>query len=228
VAEKRIASTRLWVIIAAGLAVVVAVVAWAVLRDPGGTTASPGTGDPTAGVSSPTGTGTTGAPSQAPESGQPTKSVPPTKLGTPSQAGRGETVPVKPVKTKEPVPLDKTGDFGTGLSVGLEDIKSVKGAAKAPGEIAGPALKITLQATNDSKKAISLDTVTVAVSYGEDRSPAVELSDGRRPFSGKLGAGDSEKGVYIYTVPTDERDDVRVEVSYTGEAPTVAFEGSVD
>ncbi|MET1007941.1 MAG: hypothetical protein ABWX96_20485 [Propionibacteriaceae bacterium] len=215
-------------IIAAGLAVAVAVVAWAVLRDPGGGSAAPGTGEPEPGVSSSTGASATSVPSAAPQSGKPTKAPPPTKLGTPSQPGTGETVSVKPVKTKEPVPLDKTGDFGTGLTVSLKDIKSVKGVAKAPGEIAGPAIKITLEATNDSKKDISLDTVTVAVSYGKDRSPAVELSDGRRPFSGKLGGGDSENGVYVYTVPTDERDDVRVEVSYTGEAPTVAFEGSVD
>ena len=154
--------------------------------------------------------------------------MPPTKLGTPSQPGTGQTVSVEPVRTKEPVLLDKTGNFGTGLKVKLTDIKAVKGVAQAPGEIAGPALRITLRAMNDSKKDISLDSVTAAVTYGKDRIPAVELSDGRRPFSGKLKGGASKNGVYIYTVPADERNDVRVEVSYSGEAPTVAFEGSVD
>jgi hypothetical protein len=135
---------------------------------------------------------------------------------------------VEPVRTKDPVPLDESADFGTGLSIELTKIQSVKGEAKMPGEIAGPALKVTLRATNDSKKSVSLDTVVVAVSYGEDRTPAIELSDGRRPLKGNLKAGDAKNGVYVYNVPTDQRDDVRVEVSYTGEAPTVAFEGSVD
>jgi hypothetical protein len=154
--------------------------------------------------------------------------VPPSKLGTPSEVGSGKTVSVEPVRTKDPVPLDDEGDFGTGLTVELTKIQSVKGEAKMPGEIAGPALKVTVQAANDSKKAISLDTVVVALSYGEDRTPAVELSDGRKPLSGDLDGGDEKTGTYVYNVPTDERDDVRVEISYTGEAPTVAFEGSVD
>ncbi len=160
----------------------------------------------------------------ATESAEP---VPAPSPGRPTTVGTGKTEPVEPVKTKEPVALDDTGDFGTGLTVKLRDIDSVKGQATVPGEIAGPALKINLVAENDSKAAVSLDQVVVFVSYGQDRTPAVELSKGAKRLSGKLAAGDSKTGAYIYTVPTDERKLVRIEISYSGKAPTVAFQGAV-
>lgn len=221
-------STKLWVIVAAAVAVVGVLVVWALLRPSGGGTASPADPNEPAASSAPTARNTTVAPTGKPSARPSGQSVPPSKLGTPKETGSGNTVSVEPVKTKDPVPLDDEGDFGTGLKIELTRIQSVKGEAKVPGEIAGPALKVTLRATNDSKKGISLDAVVVALSYGDDRSPAGQLSDGGKPLRGKLGGGDEKTGVYVYNVPTDQRDDVRVEVSYTGEAPTVAFEGSVD
>ena len=45
---------------------------------------------------------------------------------------------------------------------------------------------------------------------------------------GGLAPGESRTGTYLYAVPPEGRGDLRVEISYTGSAPTVAFEGSVD
>lgn len=218
------------IIVGLAVAVVVAAGSWLAVRsNDGNGVAAPSpstTATATQFPSQTSSSGASGRPSASPRPGAP--SAPPPSPGTPSAPGTGETVSVEPVRTKDPVPLDDEAEFGTGLTVELTRIQSIKGEAKVPGEIAGPALKLTLRASNDSKAAVGLDTVIVAVSYGRDRAPAVELSEGRRPFSGRLGAGDSKDGVYVYNVPTNERDDVRVEVSYTGEAPTVAFEGSVD
>jgi hypothetical protein len=43
---------------------------------------------------------------------------------------------------------------------------------------------------------------------------------------GSRRAGQFQTGTYICTVPENEREQVRVEISYSGKAPTVAFEGS--
>ena len=154
--------------------------------------------------------------------------VPSPSLGTPSSLGSGAPEPVEPVKTKKAVPLDKTGDFGTGLTVRLSKIAAVEGKATAPGEIAGPAVKVTVVARNRADKAVDLNGVVVFFAFGKDRSPASELTDGARPLKGRIAPDDSRTGTYIYSVPKDERENVRVEISYSGKAPTVAFEGPVE
>jgi hypothetical protein len=140
----------------------------------------------------------------------------------------GETVPVEPVQTMAPVPLQSVGDFKTGLTVELASITAVQAEAKAPGEISGPGLRVTVAAANDGQDAVSLDGVVVFLSYGSDRTPATQFGSSSEPLAGDLSPGSSRQGTYVFTVPPDQRDDVRVEVSYTGSAPTVAFTGSVD
>ncbi|WP_152187780.1 hypothetical protein [Georgenia satyanarayanai] len=153
---------------------------------------------------------------------------PPPAPDTPRRLGEGRTVDVGPVTVRPPVGLDEAGDFGTGLTVRLTAIEPVDGVARAPGEIAGPALAVTVQAVNDSTAPVSLADVVVFLSSGPDRTPASDLGQGSTPLGGSLDAGSSTTGTYVFTVPDDERDDLRVEISYTGEAPTVAFTGAVD
>ncbi|WP_345215730.1 hypothetical protein [Georgenia halophila] len=153
--------------------------------------------------------------------------MPAPDAGTPGTIGEGKTEAVEPVSVKDPVALDATGDFGTGLTVELAAIEQVQGVARAPGEIAGPALAVTVEATNGSDEATSLDGVVVSLSYGENRTPASGFSKGSSPLRGILAAGSSVRGTYVIAVPEGQREDVRVEISYTGSAPTVAFAGAV-
>lgn len=154
--------------------------------------------------------------------------IPTPRLGAPDTIGEGKTEAAAPVSIKPAVGLDETGDFGTGLTVQLTDIEAVQGVARAPGEIAGPALEVTVEAVNESTEAVSLDGVIVFLSYGEDRIPATDFGGGSAPLGGNLAAGTAATGTYVLAVPEEQRDDVRVEISYTGEAPTVAFIGSAD
>ena len=154
--------------------------------------------------------------------------IPSPSPGSPDALGEGRTEAVEPVATTVPVALDETGDFGTGLTVELTGISPVEGVARAPGEIAGPALEVSVEALNDSSQDVSLDGVVVFLSYGADRVPASEFGHGSAPLSGSVAPGAATPGTYVFAVPEGERDDIRVEVSYTGEAPTVVFTGSVD
>jgi hypothetical protein len=135
-------------------------------------------------------------------------------------------VPVEPVKTKEPVPLDHQAAFGTGVTVRLTRITAVQGRAVAPGEIAGPALRFDLRVANGSQRTVDLKRLVVFVSYGSQHTPANGLTAGTRPVATSVAADSTASGHYVFAVPKDERRLVRVEVSYSGEATTVAFEGS--
>jgi hypothetical protein len=106
--------------------------------------------------------------------------------------------------------------------------KRLPGKATAPGQVAGPAIKVTVVARNRGDRAIDLSSVVVFVSFGPKHTPAGELSEGARPLTGRVAPDKSQTGTYIYTVPEEERDQVRVEISYSSKAPTVAFEGPVE
>jgi hypothetical protein len=225
---------------ALALSLIVAVVGTACSSggdDPAATSAPPSAGAST--VPSATTTGASTVPTtsaSAAVSTSPTsatsatsrESAPQASPGTPSAVGSGATQPVRPVKTKKSVPLDDPAEFGTGLTVRLTDIRAVKAVAQAPGEIAGPALRITVEARNRSSATIPVDRFTVFVTYGKARTPASGLSQGTKPLAGSVRARSSQDGTYVFAVPADEREQVRVEVSYSGKAPTLAFEGSVE
>lgn len=153
--------------------------------------------------------------------------IPSPSPGLPEQVGEGATQAVAAVEVKDPVGLEETGDFETGVSVQLAQIEAVEGVARASGEIAGPALAVTVEAVNDTSGTVPLDGVTVFLSYGADRVPASVFGQGSAPLTGTLPAGSTATGTYVFAVPDEQREDIRVEVSYTGQAPTVAFAGSV-
>jgi hypothetical protein len=46
-------------------------------------------------------------------------------------------------------------------------------------------------------------------------------------FPSSAAAGKSVQGVYVFSIPPKQRDDVTVHVSYRAESPTAIFNGSV-
>jgi hypothetical protein len=169
--------------------------------------------DPSAAESSTTASPT---PDPAPSSGP---------TGTPSP-GSLEEVPVGEVTTEPAVPLTATADFGTGMTLRILRIESVQGEARGPGEIAGPAVRLTLKMSNSSDAAVSLEGAVVDVSTGADHTPAPGLTGpGGREFEGELPAGGSATAAYVFAVPEGDRDRLRVAVSYVAAAPVVVFAG---
>ena len=213
---------------------------------PGSTPSSSGSSTPSSKTStSPSARPSTSAPdrttsapapkqtSQAPKSTSKPKRPKATAKGKPSAGkpptlGQGRPVPVDPVATKEPVALDKTAEFSGGLTARLTSIDSVRGKATRPGEIAGASLKFTVAVENKTGKAVDLNGVVIFVSYGKDRTPAAELMSGTNPLPNRVAVDSTQIGQYVFAVPKDERGLVRVEISYTGSAPTVAFEGRAE
>src|SRR3712207_9591951 len=90
-------------------------------------------------------------------------------------------------------------------SVTLPAIEGIEGTAVGPGNIAGPALRVTVRVENGTAEPVALGGVAVNLAYGPDRTPASPLDDSsRRPFATMVEPGQSAEGVYVFTVPRSE------------------------
>jgi hypothetical protein len=158
-----------------------------------------------------------------------TPTLPPPPATTPVPAATpgdvNSTVPSKPEETKKPVKLDRPSTTGTGLTVNLTSIKPVNARAEQPGEVAGPALAITITVKNTGSKAAELNTLVVNVLNSDD-APGTQMSaKPSKPLAGSVAAGKTKTGVYVFTVPKDKRKPVTVTVDIAG-APVLAFTGN--
>ncbi|WP_116449775.1 DUF4352 domain-containing protein [Blastococcus litoris] len=128
----------------------------------------------------------------------------------------------------DPVPLDGTADAGTGITATLPAIEAIEGTGVGPGNVAGPALRVTVRIRNGSGEPVVLDGVAVNLYTGADLTPASPLDDpSQELFTGRLEPGESADGVYVFTVPTDRRDAVTVEVGYGPGVPFMRWTGPV-
>lgn len=64
------------------------------------------------------------------------------------------------------------------------------------------------------------------LAYGSDRTPANTFSTGTSSFPASVDAGATATGVYVFAVPADAQDDLRLTVDYAVDVPVVVFEGS--
>lgn len=127
----------------------------------------------------------------------------------------------------EPIGLDESAEPVAGLVSQVRKLEAVEGQASAKGEVAGPALRFELTLTNNTAVSIPLDTAVVTVEYGAAHTPAGDLAEpGGKPLPDSVGAGKSVTGVYVFTVPPEAREQVRVLLDYSVDVPIVVFEGA--
>lgn len=209
--------TVMWVAVGA-VAVVLVVLVVVLFSRTGGSGAAPGA-EPTYDGSAPPTAGASAEPSQV------STPVPSASIPKPTATGKPTVVPTKSTSTTS-APLDDTATPASGIEVRVSDVESVQGVAQGPGEIAGPAVRVSVEVINKSDEGVAMDLALVNVYYGSDRTPATALSGpGLAPLTGSIPAGKSATGAYVFSVPEDERDQLTVEFSYSTDAPTVVFSG---
>jgi hypothetical protein len=114
-----------------------------------------------------------------------------------------------------------------GVVVSIDNLEAVTGEAEGPGEVAGPALRFTLTLRNDGNTPVSLESTIVTVYSGPNQEPAIDLREpGGVALPGEIAAGATVTGVFIFTVPVEHRDQVKIGVDYTVGVPIVVFEGA--
>lgn len=213
------ARRRWWAAGAIIIAVAVAAAVWAIAVANG---SGSSTEAPTVSTPSSTSEAPLGAPT-APASGTsvPAPSVHPAPTGTLDAE--------LPRETQSPVPLDAVARATGAVSVQLTSIEAVQGEAVVPTEISGPALRLTLEATNAGGDSFETPAVVVNLYMGGERLPASAVSrPGGRPFPPEIPAGGSAAGVYLFTVPAEHRDVILVEVELQVGESIVLFEGPAD
>lgn len=212
----------------AALAVVGGLVWWALARDadpapPEATTASQASPEPTSEEPGAT-TDPTAEPTTHP-AGEPTAD--PADPADPTDPVATPTADPTTDPTAPPVDLEDPAEIGA-LTARLTRIEAIEGEAEGPGEIAGPALRVTVELTNGGDAAADLTGVVVNLYHGPGSAPAEMLAgSGSAWLEGTLAPGGTVTGVYVFTVPADDRDPVQVTVFVTPDEPTVLFEGAL-
>jgi hypothetical protein len=123
------------------------------------------------------------------------------------------------------VARDEEAEFGDGVTATLAGVAPFTAAGAGVGEVAGPAVRVTLSVTNGSSAPVSLDTTTVNAYYGPDATPASPLtSDGSSaPFSGSLAPGATATGVYAFGIAEGAGDALVVTLGRGAGSALVVF-----
>lgn len=216
---------RIWIILAVSIALVVLVTAFFLATKPGGGAVA-GT---TAGGPLPTSSASASVvPSSgndgAPDTPKPSPEVAEGDTPAPMDSAKLATVDQpssKPVEPGQSVPVS------TGVSVSISALEPVPGIAQGIGEVSGPSLRFTVTIKNDGDKPISTGDVVVNVNIGSGNIPAISLSGpGVSAFPDDIAAKTSGSAVYVFLVPQNQRDMVRVFVNYDVDSTIAAFEGA--
>lgn len=156
--------------------------------------------------------------------------------------GSATTAPTSPAVSPSPDPgsdvagvpaslaavgLDDAVDAGGGLTAELTSIAAIQGAGAGPGNIAGPALAVTVRITNGTGAPLLLDQVEVALSYTAEEVAASPVDDDAvSPLRGTLSDAASAQGTYVFSVPADQREVVSVTVGLVAGSPLLVFTGA--
>lgn len=180
-------------------------------RPPATTSATPG----------PAGSSATSAPTVAPApSGSPsTPATPPATEG-----GIAAQVPSVAITSLPPVPLATPATAG-GIAVTLANLESVAGEAVGPGQIAGPAVRVTVVLRNTTGAAVDVGAVVVDLRDAAGTSASPLSGNGATPFTGSVAPGQSVTGVYVYSLAIADRRAISVAVTYSTAAPVAVFTG---
>ena len=156
--------------------------------------------------------------------------------GTPRQ-GTGTAVPapsggnVKETVTPAPTPeaiktrLESPASPAEGLTVRLGGVKAIEAKAQGPGEVAGPAVAVTIEIENKGSKAFDTGLLSVNLDDAKGRPGSGMMAKPAKWITGSVEPDAKVSGVYVFTVPKANRDPITVSVSLNPGMPTVLFTG---
>ncbi|WP_426625430.1 hypothetical protein ACPPVW_05040 [Leifsonia sp. McL0607] len=112
-----------------------------------------------------------------------------------------------------------------GLTANVTSVEAYTATATRPGEVSGPAVKVTLKLVNDTGSDFPVSTATVNAYYGSASTPAdpVQGDSASKPFTGTLKPGATATAVYVFTVPSADSGDVTLTLSDKAGAQLVVF-----
>ncbi len=184
----------------------------------GGLTACSGDPDPAPTV--PTGQLSGSTPGTAPLPPAATTPVPPPTAGSTSQ-----TVAPRPVRSKKPVRIDQPAQPEADVTVTVAKLTSVQAKAQGPGEVSGPALEVHVEVANATSKELDLSGAAVTLTAADGSPGQIMTGPPTALFPSSVPAGGNAEGVFVFTVPKDQRDPVRIDVLLDADHDLVVFRG---
>ncbi len=152
-------------------------------------------------------------------------STPAAPKPTSGSGGIYKTVPAHTLVTARPVATNQTATFGNSVSAHISALKHINAVAHGIGEVSGPAVAVTFVIKNGTSHAIDVGSVSVNLQDAAG-TPANSMSGSpAKPFAGKLAAGKSSSGTYVFSLPKGHPNPITISLSYTTEAPVVLFVG---
>lgn len=162
-------------------------------------------------------------------------SAPATTTPDPAKTERTSPVPVpgggsstQTVKPAAPVPtktaaIDDPVQPSAGVHVRVTKTEKLNVKAETPGEIAGPALAVTIVVKNETDKNVDLGSavVTLTTKDGEYGQPTTSVP--ASPFTGSVGAGKSSTGVYVFLLPKTDREHFVLSFQYVAGTTLIQF-----
>ncbi|WP_394278174.1 DUF4352 domain-containing protein [Microbacterium sp.] len=151
----------------------------------------------------------------------------------PDESDEGESEGDEPTapdarETLPPAAFDDPIEAEGGLVVSVSSIESVTGEAVVPGEVSGPAVRVTVRIENESDETVDLTTAVVTLFGASELQASPVTKPAGKSFPLEVGAGKAASGAFVFELPKDERTDVRVEVDLSVAEPLIAFEGAVE
>ncbi len=124
-----------------------------------------------------------------------------------------------------PVSFEETVDVDSRMTAQVVEVVHTRGRARTAGEIAGPAIKVTVRLTNISQRSVSLGGVTVAAHDADNAVLSPLGSKPSRPFRGRVAAGRVAEAVYVFSLPKGGSTPFTIAVNYAAGAPVAVFVG---
>lgn len=168
-----------------------------------------------------TGAGATG--------GAPTSTTSTTSTATVGTKGGATSAPRLPEDTSAPrvaiskapvVPIGQVSRITPQVLVRVRSVSELTVKATSPGDVAGPAVAVTVAVTNDSTAPFAVAGLVVTASY-HGGLPGDETDAGPSdPMTGSVQPGRTATGVYVFRVPSRYASTLRLEIT-SDRSPTI-------
>jgi len=133
-------------------------------------------------------------------------------------------------QTAAPIPtesaaLDSAIEFSTGITVAIDEVESISVAAATPGEVSGPAVRVTVRVTNDSNGPVNLDSAVVNLTAADGAYGVGTTAGEPQPLTGDVAPGATVIATYVFMLDPAAGRDVSVSVNYGAGEPLAIFTG---
>jgi len=133
--------------------------------------------------------------------------------------------PIAIPTTAPPVALQAPANVNS-VVISLVTIQAFTVGVSGPGEVAGPALAVTVKISNNSSEAVDVSSSVVALLDAQGQVGTPTPASPAAPFTGSIEPGASASGVYVFGIAKTQRNPINVYVSYTAGAATAHFVGN--